>query len=200
MPTKTTPHPIYALRIELLDTEPLIWRECWIDGKMSLNKLHHVLQTVMGWEDSHLHEFELGGQRFKLPHPDDAFDEFPSLDSKKAKVNKVLEEGDEFIYIYDFGDNWHHRVCVTQVEWIDHVPMSIAQVTAGAMACPPEDVGGVGGLANMLSFLNSSDPNDQAEADSYRTWLGGDFNPSLFDQRSINAALTRMAFNGWGGK
>ncbi len=37
---------------------------------MPLGKLHDVIQATMGWSDCHLHEFELGGERYGIPDPD----------------------------------------------------------------------------------------------------------------------------------
>jgi hypothetical protein len=35
-----------------------------------LGKLHHVIQFVMGWSDSHLHEFEIAGEKYGIPDSD----------------------------------------------------------------------------------------------------------------------------------
>jgi hypothetical protein len=31
-------------------------------------------------------------------------------------------------------------------------------------------------------------------------WVGGDFDANAFDKRAANAALLKMAWNGWGKK
>lgn len=51
---------------------------------------------------------------------------------------------------------------------------------AGGRACPPEDVGGTYGYAEMLRVL-SPEP-DSNEAKRYRTWAGDDFDAELFDR------------------
>ena len=52
---------IYSLRVELEGIEPLIWRRLQVPAAITLPKLHRVLQVVMGWTDSHLHSFRIGG-------------------------------------------------------------------------------------------------------------------------------------------
>jgi hypothetical protein len=49
-----------ALRIELEDIEPLVWRRIVVCNQLTFEALHNYLQWVMGWQDSHAHEFRAG--------------------------------------------------------------------------------------------------------------------------------------------
>ena len=40
-----------------------------VPGEVSLAVLHEVVQSVMGWSNSHLHEFDIAGRRFGMPDP-----------------------------------------------------------------------------------------------------------------------------------
>jgi hypothetical protein len=42
---------IYLLKIELLDIEPAIWRRFVVPANITLDRLHDVIQIVMGWTD-----------------------------------------------------------------------------------------------------------------------------------------------------
>ncbi|HEY0942336.1 MAG TPA: plasmid pRiA4b ORF-3 family protein [Steroidobacter sp.] len=53
---------LVALRVELLDIEPLIWRRIVVSNQGTFAALHNYLQWVMGWQDSHAHEFRAGDQ------------------------------------------------------------------------------------------------------------------------------------------
>ncbi len=53
---------IYRLYVFLLDIAPPIWRRVELSSETSLAQLHKVLQAAMGWQDYHLHEFEIGGR------------------------------------------------------------------------------------------------------------------------------------------
>lgn len=59
MASPPRPQPV-ALRIELLDVTPLAWRRVLVSSHWTFASLHHYLQWVMGWADSHAHEFHVG--------------------------------------------------------------------------------------------------------------------------------------------
>jgi hypothetical protein len=75
------------------------------------------------------------------------------LDEKKCTLESAL--GDtvrEFVYEYDFGDGWRHRIKAKPVaqpntDWF--YPLCIA----GQRAAPPDDVGGVMGYPEFLSAI-----------------------------------------------
>ncbi len=54
----------YLLKVKLLDIEPEIWRRFVVPASITLDRLHDVIQIVMGWTDSHLHEFTIGKKRY----------------------------------------------------------------------------------------------------------------------------------------
>ena len=56
----------YMIKIQLLDIEPAIWRRFVVPASITLDRLHDVIQIVMGWTDSHLHEFTIGKKRYTL--------------------------------------------------------------------------------------------------------------------------------------
>jgi Plasmid pRiA4b ORF-3-like protein len=50
--------------VTLDDIEPPIWRRLVVPLTTTHSELHHILQAAMGWTDSHLHQFEIGGLRY----------------------------------------------------------------------------------------------------------------------------------------
>jgi hypothetical protein len=58
---------IYQLRIDLKGVKPKVWRRILVPANIKLNKLHDVLQIVMGWTDSHLHQFTIGDGQYGRP-------------------------------------------------------------------------------------------------------------------------------------
>jgi hypothetical protein len=64
------PHDIYQIKVTLLGTEPPIWRRLLAPAVMTLARLHDALQITMGWEDSHLHQYEIAGQQYGVPDPE----------------------------------------------------------------------------------------------------------------------------------
>lgn len=65
------------LRIELLGIEPQIWRRIVVPNSLTLLELHAVIQGAMGWQDYHLHMFEIGERRFEVPEDDQLSDGLP---------------------------------------------------------------------------------------------------------------------------
>jgi Plasmid pRiA4b ORF-3-like protein len=108
-PTKKQPAqtlPIYELRITLRGSNPAIWRLVQVPGGIQLNRLHDVFQVVMGWTDSHLHQFVDAPIVYSVPSDDD-YSRVERLDERRFCLADILrQENAAFIYEYDFGDGW----------------------------------------------------------------------------------------------
>ena len=71
------------------------------------------------WDRSHLHEFELGdGTRIGAADPDSDFDD-AVLDEGRLNLSR-LKVGEQFIYVFDLGDDWAH-LCTVGKSHIDPV-------------------------------------------------------------------------------
>jgi pRiA4b ORF-3-like protein len=185
MPAKNL--PIYQLKITLLGVQPLIWRRIEMPASLRLCCLHSAIQVVMGWTDSHLHQFEKGGKNWGVPAWDE-FKELDLIDEKKPQVAEVLRrEGEALKYQYDFGDDWEHEVVLERVMPANGRP-SHPICLVGERRCPPEDVGGVSGYQEFLEAI--FDPTHE-EYEHYRKWAGGHFLDE-FDLNAVNQKLSRM--------
>ena len=191
---------LFTLKIELHPDviQPPIWRRLVVDGRVSLAKLHHFIQAAMGWTDAHQHEVVIRGTRFAPPLSAEISCDIPSEDDRKANLNRVFASEEQYLYRYDYGDNWEHAITVESFEQTDPDVDGMAWVIDGARACPPEDVGGIHGYHDFLETLLTA-PNSEA-AQALLKWAGGTFDGELFDRRAANAAIQRMVWNRWGGK
>src|SRR5262245_43966429 len=135
---------VFQLHVSLREIEPAIWRGLCVPADATLGDLHEVLQVAFGWQDCHLHQFDVYGIRFGMP---DTEDELFSVDENAAPLGAVARGGSTFLYEYDFGDGWEHDV---KVEWVVERGDELIVCTGGARACPPEDCGGVSGYAHLL--------------------------------------------------
>jgi hypothetical protein len=59
----------------------------------------------------------------------------------------------------------------------------------GQRACPPEDCGGFGGYEDLLEILR--DP-DHPEYEERLEWVGGAFDPEVFERGRVNRKLGRL--------
>jgi hypothetical protein len=188
-PASDTARSVYQLKVTLLHSQPPIWRRVQIESGVTLDRLHHALQVVMGWTNSHLHGFRLpqpgqrGARRQSLP--------IESADEKATRLGDLLRRPKDWcVYDYDFGDSWEHEVLLEEV-----VPRSsparCPMVLAGRGACPPEDVGGLPGYYNFLKVIK--DPK-HPEHEDMMEWAGKDFDPAAFDVQEVNRAF----HGGWG--
>jgi len=85
MPTKKgTTSEIYELKVTLLGTSPPIWRRLQVPADMTLAQLHEVLQTAMGWQDGHMHEFSVGQRRFGRPDPQARLMGLPPVENERT--------------------------------------------------------------------------------------------------------------------
>jgi hypothetical protein len=81
---------ILQLKVVLRGTRPPIWRRVLVPSTVTLDRFHHILQTVMGWTDSHLHEFRTGEGRYGTPDPDwDEDDEVAP--ERRVRLGQLLQ-------------------------------------------------------------------------------------------------------------
>jgi hypothetical protein len=67
------------------------------------------------WDRSHLHEFELeDGTRIGTPEPD--IDDADVLDECRERLSS-LQASQQFIYLFDFGDDWTHLCTVVEASF-----------------------------------------------------------------------------------
>jgi len=111
-------------------------------------------------------------------------------DESKEHLGDLVAKGDKFLYHYDFGDDWRHRIKVEKVEPLISAPLSDAWLLAGERACPPEDVGGPWCYPDFLETI--SDP-ESPEAQEMLEWVGGDFDPEDFDIEDAKAAVSKAS-------
>ena len=106
---------IATLRIDLKDSDPPIWRLVEVPTSITLKVLHDIVQVTMGWLDYHLWEFRIDGTTYGLSMDDD-WGTSPRKSADRTRLRDVIMPGTTIIdYIYDFGDQWEHRLTVRDV-------------------------------------------------------------------------------------
>ena len=188
----------YLLKIQLLDVKPAIWRRFVVPSTITLDRLHDVVQIVMGWMDCHLHEFTIGKKRF-TEEPEESRDGLP--EERYRLINLIKQKGRSFRYLYDFGDGWEHELVLEDSHFLDMEFQVDLACLDGARSCPPEDVGGPFRYPIFCDAL--ADPS-HPEHQHYFEWFGGGFDSEQFDVNLVNWQLmnyvrwSRDRYQNWG--
>ncbi|MDM0022158.1 plasmid pRiA4b ORF-3 family protein [Variovorax saccharolyticus] len=181
---------VLQLRAVLRSISPLIWRRLLLRGDTSVARLHQILQVAFGWQDMHLHRFEIRGREYGV-HQEGGI--FFDTDAHEALIGQLkLRRLERFTYEYDFGDLWVHPLDPNRV-----YPVCIE----GRRAAPPEDCGGphalmatrfeyilIGESWSRHEFEDLLDGVEDEEWDVLRH-----YHPDRFDRRAVNRRLAALA-------
>jgi hypothetical protein len=164
---------VYVVNVTLLGTSPPVWRRILVPRDITLQHLHRTLQTVMGWTNSHLHQFVFQRQTFSDPE-------------NRTRLGELIWTVEaSLLYEYDSGDGWRHQLLLEEILTGDG---SFQQVcVAGKQCCPPEDCGGSQGFAELLNALRDANHPGHEEVSE---WLG-DYDPESFSADEVNRRLHR---------
>lgn len=155
----------YQLKITIKGSKPPIWRRVVVPDRITFGQLHQVIQAVFGWEDCHLHKFEIRGIAAQFVDTElweeNDLDFYENFDvySENQRIDEWIVDNPKIIYIYDFGDDWEHQIVMEKrVEYGERYPV----VTKYKGDNLPEDCGGIWGYYELLSDLEQeSDPENE---------------------------------------
>jgi len=189
----TAHNAIYTLRIELEHITPLVWRRIAIPGSATFWDLHVAIQDAMGWNDSHLHQFEIPRSRGEpptligIPSRDDDADFRPLPGWELRIADHISRQSPEIHYAYDFGDDWEHRIVFEEAAAAE-AGSRYPKCLAGERSSPPDDSGGPHSYADFLEMI--ADKTHPEHASTHR-WarsikrLRRRFDPEHFDEREV---------------
>lgn len=173
----------YHLYVELLDSDPDIWRQIAVRGDVSLAELHRLLAAVMGWSGEADYVFKGQGKVLQAGE-------------ERSLATLVTEPGEALVYNYAPAEGWLHKVTLEAISQPEHfvnapVDHPLPHCTAGERQCPPEFCNGVWDYVDLLDRLGDSD--DPEEVDALWQKVGYDFNPEYFDLAAANQRLQRLS-------
>ena len=186
----------FRVRLDLHGAKPPIWRRLELPGDLPLPRIHDVIQSAMGWYDSHLHRFRTGNDH-RSPYfiTDFDLDEGEEgLLEDNVRLDQILaEKGDELWYEYDFGDGWDHKLVVEEVLG--------SAAGGGALHRRPDGLPARGLWRDSAATRRSwrlgpqwvrrrrCFPGVFEDAEHGHGWLPLDWHPDRFDLEETNAAL-----------
>ena len=201
---ETSEPVILQLRAVLRGISPLIWLRLMVSSDTTIAQLHEVLQVAFGWEDMHLHRFEIRGREYGLSREGGVFFD---TDARKVRIGDLkLRRMERFTYEYDFGDGWVHDIRIEATLPIDpakRYPLCVA----GKCSSPPEDCGGPDAFMEnrwrykaMGSGESREEPEELIDDGDEDEWeIARQYNPDRFDPRAINRELVALELRSPGG-
>ena len=177
---------IYQFKIVLNRSKPPIWRRIQVPETYTFWDLHVAIQDSFGWDDYHLHKFEIVSPKLdrivNIGLPDDEFGEEILTEQKEKIMDYFSRDNNSSRYTYDFGDNWEHIITLEKIlpqKKEETYPICVK----GKRACPPEDCGGMWGYEEFLEAMLDPEHEEHKEM---MEWYGGDFDPEYFDKEDVS--------------
>ena len=205
----------YQLLVTLKHVKPKVWRRFIIPASFDFYDLHSVIQTAMGWTDSHLFNFtiedDLNGKIIQLVGDEESVQE--NFAMAQHYMKEPPEKG-------TFAEEMYQQFIRTQVKLARDVPLNenaaaipefryiydfgdgwehevvmeeivadyrhdYPEVLEGRGTCPPEDVGGPPGYDYFKSVMK-----DEAhpEHDHMKAWAEGQ-GYKVFRKVNVNKVL-----------
>lgn len=187
----------FQFEVELRDITPRIWRRFLLRRPASLYDLHLAIQAC-GWTESHLWFFG-HNYRTRIAIDAEAEEEDSGVpDASEIPVSRVFKKrGDRLLYVYDYGDDWHHDVTFLGRRDLDTKVNRI--LLAGERAFPKEDMGGVHGYQVAVAALEGRplDVYEDDDREDLLAWLE-DWKPDEVDMEAEKADFGEdMPFDGF---
>lgn len=150
----------YILKISFEDITPLVWRRVILPADATFHRLHQTIQFVTNFQSDldPYHSFGIEIDDYFITNNELILEEYKGRkyaektvkEPARIKIDKYLEKHTEFIYNYDFGDDWRIRVVLE--ETVEDYYFGYPTVLGGEGTAPPEDVGGPPGYEAFLKI------------------------------------------------
>lgn len=130
---------IYQLHVLLLKISPAIWRRVLVPSDQSLADLHHILQIMMGWDDTHLHRFLIHGKIHGISREGGLWFRSDPKQIRLCDLHLRLKE--RFLYEYDLAACCQHQIRLEKILPFSSTKTALRCI-GGARQAPPEGCNG----------------------------------------------------------
>ncbi|MCI8540064.1 MAG: plasmid pRiA4b ORF-3 family protein [Erysipelotrichaceae bacterium] len=180
----------YVLRIELVGSEPLVWRRFQIPNDASFHELHKCMQVLFGWKNIHNYIFKrLRDQQAFVDVEDAGQGTDTSLNARVYMLEDSMRVGEIWEYIYDMGDWWTHRITVErEAQYSEEQEKTCPLLLDWEQEPLAEDTGGCEGYYEKQRIL--ADPK-HPDHDFIKAWLAQQQEP--FEEESIRDRLVEIS-------
>src|SRR5690606_22862211 len=91
------------------------WRTLELSESHTLLDLHTLIQEAFDFDDDHLYAFYMDGKRFSRNCYNSPMDSRGPFVHEKKIGELHLYEGQRFLYLFDFGDEWEFYIDVLKI-------------------------------------------------------------------------------------
>lgn len=165
----------FQFKVEIKNSKPLIWRRIIVPMYFNFHDLHLAIQSLFNWANYHLYAFEICDKHGFTKNSIVDVDAFEGeildddLDSNKEKISNYFKKiGDKINYIYDFGDNWMHKITLEKI--INDYKFDYPICTKAVKKAPCEDSGSIWGWYDKLEILKNFDSKNEEHQEIYE-WM-----------------------------
>ncbi|MBO1911106.1 plasmid pRiA4b ORF-3 family protein, partial [Microvirga sp. 3-52] len=148
----------YILKLTFEDITPLIWRRVIMPADATFHRLHQTIQAVTNFQStlSPYHFFGVtiddyfitDNEVIRADYADNKYSSKKAKAPTSIKIDAIIEQHGEFLYTYDFGDDWRIRVELEEI--VEDYYFGYPTLLDGEGTAPPEDVGGPPGYELFL--------------------------------------------------
>ena len=139
-------------------SNPSVWRRVVIPDTFTFRQMHFSIQLAFDWQLQHLYQFQqqpydqgwcIGEAEVEGRSP---FFDSNMQSAKSLNVHEFIEQHQlqQFVYLYDFGDDWVHDI---QVEQLTEEALKTPRCLDGEGATPPENSGGPMSYEHLKQIL-----------------------------------------------
>ena len=113
---KTDDFTSYTFRVNHR-ASPTTWRDIELAEDQTLEDLHLAIQQAFGWYDDHLYSFFMNGNAWDKGSEIGSPWSESILHTHQVQIDQLdLQEGQTFLYLFDYGDSHEFDVTVKQLD------------------------------------------------------------------------------------
>lgn len=178
----------YQIKITINNSHPPIWRRVIIPSGITFSQLSVILNETMGWCGYHMSSFEFRNLKLRIEdEPEDmGWGMFETIDAIETVIDDFFDNEKKFVYVYDFGDYWGHKVEIENV--LSDYEKNCPQVVKFKGDTPYEDCGGIHGYYELLNILENP---DHPQYEDMSRWVEGHFHQD-YDMDYVNEVLETL--------
>ncbi|NHC38918.1 plasmid pRiA4b ORF-3 family protein [Bacillus sp. MM2020_1] len=112
---------IYTFKVSFTNE---IWRDVVLSGIHTMDDLHSIILEAFNFDDDHLYSFYMDGKKWSNDCITSPNDSFGHPNAAEVEIGEIgLKPKQQFLYLFDYGDEWTFSVELDHIEEMDSTPI-----------------------------------------------------------------------------